>query len=47
LIALVYGWTKVGEWDTSLLMVAYSLCFLGLIVQYVLWFAKFGLSLAM
>jgi MFS superfamily sulfate permease-like transporter len=44
LLAFIYGWTKVGEWDISLLMMAYSLCILAGIVQVALWVAKLGPS---
>ncbi|HEV3344684.1 MAG TPA: hypothetical protein VG125_30185 [Pirellulales bacterium] len=43
LLALIYGWTKAGEWDIRLLLLANSLCFLGSLIQGVLWIAKFGL----
>lgn len=33
LIAFVYGWTKVSEWDIGLLMLAWSLCIVGGIIQ--------------
>ncbi len=32
LIAFVYGWTKVSEWDISLLMLAWSLCIVGILI---------------
>jgi hypothetical protein len=43
LIAFVYGWTKVGEWNISLLMLAWTLCALAGILNIVLWYAKFGM----
>ncbi|HWB11485.1 MAG TPA: hypothetical protein VG826_19805 [Pirellulales bacterium] len=47
LVAFIYGWTKVGEWDISLLMLASSLCIFVGIVQVMLWVAKLGPSLGM
>ena len=47
LFGLIYGWTKVGEWDISLLMLAYSLSIVLGIIEGVLWMAKLGPSLGM
>ncbi len=47
LVALIYGWTKVGEWNISLLMLAMSLCILVGMIQVGLWFAKCGPSLGL
>ncbi len=45
LIALVYGWTKVGEWEIGLLMWASTACVLAAIVQVLIMFAALGPSL--
>jgi hypothetical protein len=47
LVALIYGWTKVGEWDIGLLMLAATLCVVGGMIQVALWFAKCGPSLGL
>jgi hypothetical protein len=43
LIAFIYGWTKVGEWEIGLLMVAASLCIVGGIIQVAIMLATGGL----
>jgi hypothetical protein len=43
LIAFIYGWSKVGEWDISLLMVAWSLCIVGMIIQFAIMLATVGM----
>ena len=47
LLALVYGWTKAGEWDISLLMLANTACVVAGMIQVALWFAKLGPSMGM
>jgi hypothetical protein len=39
LLAFIYGWTKVGQWEIGLLMLAWSLCIVGGIIQVLLMFA--------
>ena len=42
LLALIYGWTKVGDWQIGLLMLATTLCIVGGILQVAIMFAAVG-----
>ena len=42
LIAFIYGWTKVGDWDIGLLMLAASLCVVGGMIQVAMMVATVG-----
>ena len=45
LIAIIYGWTKVSEWDIGLLMLAATLCIVGGMLQVAIMFGTVGFSM--
>lgn len=42
LVAFIYGWTKVGEWQIGLLMLAATLCIVGGVLQVAIMFGTVG-----
>lgn len=36
LVPLIYGWTKVGDWEIGLLMIAFTACLVARIAVYIL-----------
>jgi hypothetical protein len=42
LLAFIYGWTKVGEWEIGLLMLATTLCIVGSMLQVAIMFGTVG-----